>query len=60
MESRIEILDRLAVKHRTTDVVESFEDMLNFEDNFRVIIIVRLAMDEYSKQEREFLKKKGE
>lgn len=58
MESRIEILDRLAIKHRTTDVVESFEDLLNFEDNLRVIIVVRLAMLEYSNQEREFFKKK--
>ena len=49
-ESRVEILDRLAKKVGGKDGVETFEDFLVRYNSDAVIILVRQAMAEYSRQ----------
>ncbi len=52
MEARIEILNRLSVKYGKCFLVEDFEQLLKLCDTMTVILVVRLAMAEYSNQSR--------
>jgi hypothetical protein len=54
MESRIQILDRLAYKwsrkNEKCTPVETFDDWLNIYDSDATIRLVYIAMHEYAKQ----------
>lgn len=50
MEARIEILDRLSKKYGKHFEVDTFEELIKLCDTLTVIIVVRLAMQEYCMQ----------
>lgn len=49
-ESRIAILDRLSVKYGKHFEVDNFEELLKLCDTTTIIIVTRLAMQEYERQ----------
>lgn len=50
-EARIEILDRLAKRFGKSLEIENFEDFIKTHDTFAIILLVRQAMAEYSRQD---------
>jgi len=50
MESRIEILDRLAKKHGNKDGINDFTEFIHFYSAEAVIMLTRIAMAEYARQ----------
>lgn len=60
LESRIEILDRLSVKYGKHFEVYNFEELLKLCDTTTIIIVTRLAMQEYERQGTKSMYSKSE
>lgn len=59
-ESRIDILDRLSKKYGKHFEVDNFEDLIRLCDTTTVIIVTRLAMQEYERQGNKSMYSKNE
>lgn len=59
-ESRIVILDRLSKKYGKHFEVDTFEELIKLCDTTTVLIVVRLAMQEYERQGAKLMYSKSE
>jgi hypothetical protein len=59
-ESRIVILDRLSKKYGKHFEVDTFEELIKLCDTTTVVIVVRLAMQEYERQGTKSMYSKSE
>lgn len=59
-ESRIAILDRLSVKYGKHLEVNNFEELLKLCDTTTIIIVTRLAMQQYERQGTKSMYSKSE